>query len=80
MLLAGRGIAGTVTTVGGAGLAAIAAIAVVIQLFSTVNAIEQAGKGIGLLERLMAAGYLPQLLSKLPGFIVHDGIVGVLEW
>ena len=51
----------------------------IIQLCAAVGAVEKPGQGIGLADGIVAAGRLSQLLGKLPGFFIHDSLVGVFK-
>ena len=51
----------------------------IIQLCAAVGAVEKPGQGIGLADGVVAAGRFPQLLGKLPGLFIHDGLMGIFK-
>ncbi len=78
--LAGEGIGGTIEEVGWIGIILRAASGtVVIHLLAAIGAVQKPGQRIRLSDCVDAPGRLAELLSKLPCFPVHDGLVGVLE-
>ena len=79
-LLPGKGIGGAVEEVRRIyALLRISPVPVVIHLFTAVGAVYKPGQGIRHTEGINALRRLPQLLGKLPGLPVHDGLMSVLE-
>ena len=79
MGLTGQRVSGAVEPVRWIGLCRCFSRPMVIQFCAAVGAVEKPGQGIGLTNGVVAAGRLPQLLGKFPGFFIHDGLMGVFK-